>query len=793
MVTKSKKTKVYRLHWKVTACCLFFVSAVLLFICGVVVSNLTSRWKMSELMNMESYYDTEYFHNHFFYEMDCVVGADIYYQSEERILAGDCIDRESLINDFKSYYWIKDGIITSNTEINDTYDDLIVTGEIPESLQENFEEYLSLVQNNLPAFRDITIQNQLDEYRTFRKHLDSVVNFYYYVEDAKGNVIAGNTDPSYLNQVMERTIVLSGDFTSDSLSDSYLYSYSNSFLSSSGCRIYAGIADPMEEGDEFYTEMREFNLAKESVPILFVVGMFSVLMGFACFIYLLRVCGQSEKGGKVQLLLTDHVFNEIHFFFVLFLAFVSVIAAARIIDTLYYLPAGFWPYILVTILGLLYLLDVAVGLNYLLSVTRQIKAKCFLHNTIISALIRKIASFFSESTFRGWMVFIMLIYGLGNCFLTLLLMNSLMSYHYAFVLLTLALLIIYNLFCMWLFMRGLRSLKAIMISAKETSKGNIEYQLEVDKISPSFQNFAVDIANIQGGLKEAVKNAVRGERMKTELITNVSHDLKTPLTSIITYADLLHKEHLENENAAHYAEVIYEKSYRLKQLIEDLIEASKASSGNLKVNKMCMDFREVAMQAIGEMEEKLHDAGLEIKLSCPYPVYIDGDGRHMWRILENLLSNVVKYALPNSRVYIDIFAEDGTGVLIMKNISAAPMDFDAATLTERFVRGDASRTTEGSGLGLSITQSLVELQQGIFAIQVDGDLFKAIVEIPLYRDPETGEAAQERIMEEYRAKEEEKRQQMEKEKRAKETEEEESLEEVQDEMTSEEKPPLETE
>ena len=375
MVTKSKKTKVYRLHWKVTACCLFFVSAVLLFICGVVVSNLTSRWKMSELMNMESYYDTEYFHNHFFYDMDCVVGADIYYQSEERILAGDCIDRESLINDFKSYYWIKDGIITSNTEINDTYDDLIVTGDIPESLQENFEEYLSLVQNNLPAFRDITIQNQLDEYRTFRKHLDSVVNFYYYVEDAKGNVIAGNTDPSYLNQVMERTIVLSGDFTSDSLSDSYLYSYSNSFLSSSGCRIYAGIADPLEEGDEFYTEMREFNLAKESVPILFVVGMFSVLMGFACFIYLLRVCGQSEKGGKVQLLLTDHVFNEIHFFFVLFLAFVSVIAAARIIDTLYYVPAGFWPYILVTILGLLYLLDVAVGLNYLLSITRQIKAK----------------------------------------------------------------------------------------------------------------------------------------------------------------------------------------------------------------------------------------------------------------------------------------------------------------------------------------------------------------------------------------------------------------------------------
>ena len=168
-------------------------------------------------------------------------------------------------------------------------------------------------------------------------------------------------------------------------------------------------------------------------------------------------------------------------------------------------------------------------------------------------------------------------------------------------------------------------------------------------------------------------------------------------------------------------------------------EASKASSGNLTVTKMQIDFRQLTLQAMGEMEEKIEAAGLSFKLSCPEPVRIDADGRHMWRILENLFSNAIKYSMPNSRVYVDIFEMNGFGMLVMKNISASPIDFDETRLTERFVRGDASRTTEGSGLGLSITQSLAQIQGGTFGIQVDGDLFKSIVSIPLWENGEETE------------------------------------------------------
>lgn len=709
----------------------FFVGSMLIFFCGIIFTNISKSWRL-DAINVENFYDTMEFRNYFYKALDEVVLVDIYYESESAIESGSKIDREELIAGFKRYYGIADGVITGNTEINETYDGLKVYGTIPEKMRSNFLEYQSLVENRLPLYRDIYIQNQLDEYRSAERFLDTLENFCYFVEDEKGNVVAGNATPGEVHN-MEHTIMLSKEFRSDNLSDENYYPYISPRLEQSQYQIYAAIRSPLIKGDGFYDLSRDFHLAKASMPCLFGVTTASSIVLLFCLIYLIRVTGQKEKGGVIHYIAVDHIFNEVHFLLVALFGVFSFFVGFTLLNSVFEGARPFWLYVFITLLGLVYIADVAVGLSYVLSVARQMKGGSFFRNTLLSTLIRQISSFFTGATFRGWMMLIMITYGIINCMLVFLMC---MFWYSEWMILFFVGLLSFNALCIYLFLRSLRSLSRIMTSARETSQGNLQHPLDLAAISPSFLNFAEDIANIQDGLKKAVEEAIKGERMKTDLITNVSHDLKTPLTSIITYVDLLRQEKLDNETAEKYVGVLYEKSYRLKQLIEDLIEVSKVSSGNVTVEKIRVDYRQLVMQALGEMEEKIAAAGLELKISCPEPVFIDADGRHMWRILENLISNAVKYAMINSRVYIDIFSTEERGILVMKNISADPIDFDATRLTERFVRGDASRTTEGSGLGLSITRSLTEVQGGTFGIEMDGDLFKVIVNMPLWKDEE---------------------------------------------------------
>ncbi len=235
---------------------------------------------------------------------------------------------------------------------------------------------------------------------------------------------------------------------------------------------------------------------------------------------------------------------------------------------------------------------------------------------------------------------------------------------------------------------------------------------------------------IATGLSEAVDEQVKSERLKADLITNVSHDLKTPLTSIISYVDLLKREDIDNPRVQEYIKVLDQKSTRLKTLTEDLVEASKASSGNVKIDFADINYNEIVEQALGEFEDKTNAAKLEMVLNYPdHPVMICADGRHLWRVIENLLNNCCKYALRGSRVYVDIIEDEETGSAscTIKNISSRPLNISPDELTERFVRGDVSRTTEGSGLGLSIAKSLTKLMNGELVISIDGDLYKASV------------------------------------------------------------------
>ncbi len=255
--------------------------------------------------------------------------------------------------------------------------------------------------------------------------------------------------------------------------------------------------------------------------------------------------------------------------------------------------------------------------------------------------------------------------------------------------------------------------------------GDLDSKIDTKYMYGDIKDFAESLNNINQGLQLAINDKMKSERFKTELITNVSHDIKTPLTSIVNYVDLIKKENCENEKINEYIEVLDRQSTRLKKLIEDLVEASKASTGNLSVELTRCNLSLLINQAVGEFSQRLEDRNLQIVQTLEEDdVYILADGRRLWRVIDNLLNNICKYAMTGTRVYIDLHRHNQTGVITFRNISETPLNVAPSELTERFVRGDRSRNTEGSGLGLSIAKSLTELQNGVFEISTDGDLFK---------------------------------------------------------------------
>lgn len=259
-------------------------------------------------------------------------------------------------------------------------------------------------------------------------------------------------------------------------------------------------------------------------------------------------------------------------------------------------------------------------------------------------------------------------------------------------------------------------------------EGNTKYKINTRFMRGAFKKHGENLNNLNEGMQAAIEERMKSERMKTELITNVSHDIKTPLTSIINYVDLLQKQNITKEPEASYIEVLVRQSARLKKLIEDLVEASKASTGSIAVELKVMDANLVLAQATAEYMDRLKERELQLVIrEADEPVWIMADGRHLWRVFDNLLNNAYKYAMPKTRVYINIEATDEQVQFIFKNISKDPLNISSEELMERFVRGDSSRNTEGNGLGLSIAKSLCQLMHAEFDIRIDGDLYKAVV------------------------------------------------------------------
>ena len=366
-----------------------------------------------------------------------------------------------------------------------------------------------------------------------------------------------------------------------------------------------------------------------------------------------------------------------------------------------------------------------------LSLVRRIKAGTLWKNSLIRKVLKwigkcsgKLADFaraFSRNTAEKIKV---LLVGGAFLFLQFLIIGCVFSGAGVFLLALMAVDVAVMIFAI----RKADGLDLIMDGLKKISDGELQYKIKTDTLTGKQKVMAEYINNIGSGLDAAVENSLKKERMQTELITNVSHDLKTPLTSIINYVDLMKRENPTDPKIQEYLRILDEKSQRLKVLTEDVVEASKASTGNIKLEMNDIDFVEMVQQVIGEFEEKFQEKNLTMMVHfTDEPSIIYADGQRMWRVLENVFGNVVKYAMEGTRVYAEISNRNKKVTFSPKNISAQPLNISADELTERFIRGDVARNTEGSGLGLSIAKSLTELQGGEFKLYLDGDLFKVMI------------------------------------------------------------------
>ncbi|MGE5678161.1 MAG: sensor histidine kinase [Pseudomonadota bacterium] len=563
-----------------------------------------------------------------------------------------------------------------------------------------------------------------ERFFTAEERLASTVNYLYYIRNTStGEVITNITESDPLGYISKQSANVHVNSRKwDSQYDLNLYQGDiMEMLSGTSYDVNSAVRQPLKPGDEFYEGFMNYSRLKAYANYAYPVLAASLILLVTAAAYLAYVAGRREKGGSIELMTIDRLYTDVHTMIVLAAAVLSVTLVGNSLD----------PDSLATWIGVFVILgiDGLIGISYVLSMIRQAKAGRLFRNSLVYSFLR---ACFSEKLFKGSVILFLLGYGLINGILFDIgvdLNNGDQEPIFS------VLLVVFNIAAVYFAVRALMSLTKVMTAVKELSTGNLDYTLGSKEISVAFSDLAGDLENIQSGMKKAVSEAVRGERMKTELITNVSHDLKTPLTSIVNYVDLLKSEELDNEKAEEYVEILEEKAARLKQLVEDLVEASKASSGNLQVNAEKVDLHELVMQACGEYEEKMAAAGLDIRINAEESnVFVKADGKHMWRIVENLLTNTIKYSMPQSRVYVNLATGSEYGSLTIKNVSTSPLDMPPERLTERFVRGDASRTTEGSGLGLSIAQSLTTLQGGRFKIDIDGDLFKVNVELPLWKE-----------------------------------------------------------
>lgn len=664
-----------------------------------------------------------------------------YYQLEDRKQGSKYILDGSSIE-------IEGNVSSADADINDTpfklyesdlYNTMVVK-----------EDYASIDQNMLWQYCNVTDIEESNTVRevmetslkTFEEEYNYYINyneqfrdksykgFKVYITDSKGNVIVNNAvndGQSYEDTFFtdDKLISIAYDFKSDE----YKQHNANPDFSS---RIYSVLSEQKNSTDNEYfiaagissdlfnyslnssylEESIKYEKTKEYINRI-ILSLAAALM---LFLYLVIFSGKKYDSDEIELNSFDEIKTEIAALMVI----IPAVLLIMIVNKLNYrqsvslIVAAFFETVLFT-----------WGFN---SLIKRFKSRQFFRNSLFYALIRWVKQLwiYRKSTTKT-----IVGYGAYALLSAFLLMET---FRYKMLL----------AFLVWAVVTlqvGVLQLKSavarqkVMYGIDKITSGELDYKIDCDSLSGDSKKLAVAVNNIGEGLHNAVDASMRNERLKTDLITNVSHDIKTPLTSIINYVDLIKRENIDNEKINGYIEILDSKSQRLKHLTEDLVEASKISSGNITLEMTKINLVELINQTEGEFGEKFEEKSLNIVKTIPDEmVIIEADGRRIWRVIENLYNNVAKYAMPNTRVYIDLVIVEDKAQFSIKNISENALNINADELTERFIRGDVSRSTEGSGLGLSIAKNLTRLQKGEFEIYLDGDLFKVTITFPLVKE-----------------------------------------------------------
>ena len=489
--------------------------------------------------------------------------------------------------------------------------------------------------------------------------------------------------------------------------------------------LIIGIDTELSAEDDIYEASREYEQLHPWIKVCTFSGLVSLMGWIISLVYLTLATGRRTGEEKIHLNPIDKIKTEI-----LVAAFIFMMVELVILITK--VNSEEWAvYGIIVASGTVSLVIDGLFLIFYLSMVRRMKAETLWETSVACWLERGIRKVFArqKTTVR---VLLLFAGHMAVCFIL-----AVGAFYYRSMT-ALVLLLLFSAGECYMILRKAVEQYQIRLGVEKIRDGALSGKIDIEQLHGEEKSLAEAINNIGEGLLHAVDDSTKNERMKADLITNVSHDIKTPLTSIINYVNLMKLEKIDNERVQGYIQILDEKSQRLRQLTADLVEASKISSGNVKLDMQVIDLVELVYQTSGEFNEKFEQKELTIVTKLPKTaVLIRADGRQLYRVIENLYNNVAKYALEKTRVYVDIAYVEEKVVFSIKNVSEhslARENSNAGDLTERFIRGDSSRTTEGSGLGLSIAKSLTVLMGGVFDIKVDGDLFKASITFPQYVD-----------------------------------------------------------